>query len=138
MSFSRMLELLKKKEKGKIVLVKLGNFYIATEEDAVILHKKLQLQCSCFKNNTCKVGFPVIALEKYIEKLDKIKYSYVIYAYNSKEKSLQEIIRKVGKQHKETAKNINCLLCGKIEKYKEDEYLQAFYKMIESQKEDEK
>ena len=51
---------------------------------------------------------------------------------------MQEIIRKVGKQHKETAKNINCLLCGKIGKYKEDEYLQAFYKMIESQKEGEK
>ena len=102
MSFSRMLELLKKKEKGKIVFVKLGNFYIATEEDAVILHKKLQLQCSCFKNNTCKVGFPVVALEKYIEKLDKIKYSYVIYAYNSKEKNYEAFCKIIFKETTET------------------------------------
>ena len=33
MSFSNMLEILKQKNKGKIVIVKLGNFYIATEEE---------------------------------------------------------------------------------------------------------
>ncbi len=67
MSFSKMLDLLKQKEKGKIVIVKLGNFYVATEEDAVLLHDKLNLKCSCYKNKTCKIGFPVKALEKYIE-----------------------------------------------------------------------
>ena len=75
MSFSNMLEILKEKNKGKIVIIKLGAFYIATEEDAVFLHKKMNLKCNCFKNNIFKIGFPVNALEKYIEKLNEIIYS---------------------------------------------------------------
>ena len=47
-----MFEILKEKNKGKIVLIRLGAFYIATEEDAVCLHEKLGLKCSCFKNRT--------------------------------------------------------------------------------------
>ena len=43
MSFSNMLEILKEKNKGKIVIIKLGAFYVATGEDAVLLHKKLNL-----------------------------------------------------------------------------------------------
>ena len=74
MSFSKMLEILKKKEEGKIVLVKLGTFYVAVGEDAVFLHKKIDLKCTCYKMNICKVGFPVIALDKYVEKLNETKY----------------------------------------------------------------
>ena len=69
-----MLEILKKKEEGKIVLVKLGTFYVAVGEDAVFLHKKIDLKCTCYKMNICKVGFPVIALDKYVEKLNETKY----------------------------------------------------------------
>ena len=71
MSFSKMLEILKKKEEGKIVLVKLGTFYVAVGEDAVLLHKRIDLKCTCYKMNICKVGFPVIALDKYVEKLNE-------------------------------------------------------------------
>ena len=73
MSFSKMLEILKKKEEGKIVLVKLGTFYVAVGEDAVLLHKRIDLKCTCYKMNICKVGFPVIALDKYVEKLNETK-----------------------------------------------------------------
>ena len=38
--------------------------------------------CTCFTDNMCKVGIPVIAIDKYIEKLDKTGYGYVIYNYN--------------------------------------------------------
>ena len=69
MSFSKMLEILKKKEEGKIVLVKLGTFYVAVGEDAVLLHKKVDLKCTCYKMNICKVGFPVIALDKICGKV---------------------------------------------------------------------
>ena len=55
MAFSQMLEILKEKEKGIIVFVKLGTFYIAVGEDAVLMHKKLELKCTCFKMNMCKV-----------------------------------------------------------------------------------
>ena len=68
MSFSTMLDCLKEINKGIIVFVKLGTFYVAVGEDAVLLHKKLDLKCSCYKTNICKVGFPINALDKYIEK----------------------------------------------------------------------
>ena len=51
MSFSSMMEILQERNKGKIVLIKLGAFYVATEKDAVFLHEKLELKCTCFKNN---------------------------------------------------------------------------------------
>ena len=66
MAFSNMLEILKEKEKGTIVFVKLDTFYVAVGEDAVLVHKLLDLKCTCFKMNICKVGFPVIALDKYV------------------------------------------------------------------------
>ena len=37
MSFSRMIEYLQVKNKGKIVFVNAGNFYIAMGKDAVLL-----------------------------------------------------------------------------------------------------
>lgn len=75
MPFSKMLELLKQKEKGIIVFIKLGTFYISTAEDAVLLHNKLELKCTCFKMNICKMGFLVNSLEKYVDKLNKINYT---------------------------------------------------------------
>ena len=44
-----MLNILKEKDKGTIVLVRLGSFYVAVGEDAVLLHKKLDLKCTCIK-----------------------------------------------------------------------------------------
>lgn len=133
MAFSQMLELLKKKEKGNIVFVKLGTFYIAVGEDAVLIHKKLDLKCTCFKMNICKVGFPVVALEKYVEKLNKTKYAYVIYDFDTEQTELKEIIRKKGKYNKEQERNLNCLMCSGIDKRyeKEDKYVMALAKLLE-------
>ena len=130
MSFSTMLEILQEKNKGKIVLVKLGVFYIATGKDAVLLNNKLDLKCTCFKNNVCKIGIPINALDKYIEELNQIKYSYIIYDYNKENNELIEIESKIGKQNKLVDNNINCLKCKGINVYKEDEYMQAIYKLI--------
>ena len=115
----------------KIVIIKLGAFYIATEEDAVLLHKKLNLKCNCFKNNTCKVGFPVNSLEKYMEKLNELNYSYIVYDMDKEKNELVEICSKIGKQNKETNKNINCLSCKGLNKYKEDKYILAVLKTFE-------
>ena len=82
MSFSQMLEILQDKDSSKVILIKLGHFYIATGRDAVLLHKKLNLKCTCFKNNICKVGIPVNSLEKYVEKFNQMQYSYIIYDYD--------------------------------------------------------
>ena len=129
MSFSTMLDCLKEINKGVIVFVKLGTFYIAVGEDAVLLHKKLDLKCTCYKTNICKVGFPINALDKYIEKLNETKYAYVIYDYDNKKVELKEIMRKKGKLNKETNDRVNCLVCKGPDKYPDDNYMLALLKM---------
>ena len=69
-----MLEILKEKNKGKIVIIKLGAFYIATEEDAVFLHKKMDLKCNCFKNNIRTKEEAKQILEKIKEYLKNVLY----------------------------------------------------------------
>ena len=134
MSFSSMMEILQERNKGKIVLIKLGAFYVATEKDAVFLHEKLELKCTCFKNNVCKVGIPINALEKYVEKLDSTKHSYIIFDYDKQNRELKEIHSKIGKQHKITSKNINCLECKGVSAYKDDEYMEAIYKLMDQER----
>lgn len=134
MSFSSMMEILQERNKGKIVLIKLGAFYVATEKDAVFLHEKLEIKCTCFKNNVCKVGIPINALEKYVEKLDSTKHSYIIFDYDKQNRELKEIHSKIGKQHKITSKNINCLECKGVSAYKDDEYMEAIYKLMDQEK----
>ena len=89
MAFSQMLDLLKQKEKGTIVFIKLGTFYIATGEDAVLLHNKLELKCTCFKMNICKIGFPVNSLEEYVNKRYEKTDKYVLAVNKMFEKELK-------------------------------------------------
>ena len=100
------------------------------------MHKKLDLKCTCYKTNICKVGFPVIALEKYVDKLNKTKYAYVIYDFDAEKIELKEIMRKKGKHNKEEEKSINCLICrGETDKRytKTDKYALALLKMLEEE-----
>ncbi len=103
MSFSSMMEILQERNKGKIVLIKLGAFYVATEKDAVFLH-------------------------------DSTKYSYIIFDYDKQNRELKEIHSKIGKQHKITSKNINCLECKGVSAYKDDEYMEAIYKLMDQER----
>ena len=59
MGFSKIIKLLQAKEKESIVLVNVGNFYIARGKDAVLLHNLLDLKVSCLETEICKVGFPL-------------------------------------------------------------------------------
>lgn len=68
MGISTMLKLLKEKDKGKIILVNIGNFYIASGKDVVLLNNIIGLKLTCLETNICKVGFPLNALEKYTKK----------------------------------------------------------------------
>ncbi len=135
MSFSEMFAILKQKEKRKILFVQCGHFYIAIGEDAVFLHQKLDLKCTCFKNHICKVGVPTDALEKYLRKLEQLKYAYIVYDY---EKTKKELIKKcvaIGKYHTIQEKTINCLQCKGISKYKEEEYIMAVAKLLKKEEE---
>lgn len=134
MSFSKMLEILQERNEKKIVLIRLGMFYIATGRDVVLLHDKLNLKCTCFTDNVCKVGIPVIAIDKYIEKLDKTGYGYVIY--NKDKAELTEVLTKAGRATRITSKNLNCLTCKGVSAYKDDEYILAlcnYYEKLSSE-----
>lgn len=131
MSFSEMVKILKEENKGKILFINAGMFYIAVEEDAVLLNSKLKLKCSCFKENTCKVGVPINVIDKHLKKVEELRYSYIVYNFD-KAKELLTVVREFkGKPNKTTRKSINCLLCKRIKKYSEDEYLGALKKYYE-------
>ena len=134
MSFSKMVEGLKERDKEKLLIIGLGAFYIAIGEDAVLLHEKLGLKCTCFKNHIRKVGIPRNSIGKYIKEIEKLKYGYILYDYNSKNKRLLELSYKEGKKNKIMNKNINCLACMGASKYEEDDYSIALLKFIEELK----
>ena len=65
------------------MLIKTGVFYIATGKDAIFLNKVLKLKCTCFSENVCKVGIPETSLPKYLERLDRLDVSYIVYHFNN-------------------------------------------------------
>lgn len=64
-----------------IILIKSGNFYIALANDAKILNNVLGYQIKEF-SNTVKIGFPLISLNKVIDKLDSLKINYMVIDNN--------------------------------------------------------
>ena len=88
MSFYEMLEILKRRNAGRIVLCNNGNFYTAIGNDAIALNKTLGLKLSCVKTGLCKVGFPINVLEKYTGLLIETGYSFIIYDFNNKKEEI--------------------------------------------------
>lgn len=33
--------------------------------------------------NICKIGFPLLTIQKYVERLNQTKYAYVIYNFDA-------------------------------------------------------
>ena len=93
-----MMELLQEKNKGKIVLWNCGNFYIATGKDAITLYESLNLQLSCFKQEICKVGFPIASLEKYTDMIQEKGYGYIVYYFDKQKEELEKIKEYQGKE----------------------------------------
>ena len=101
-------KLLQIKDKGYIILANAGNFYIARGKDALILNEILGLKLSCLECEICKVGFPKNFLEKYMQKLEKKDYSYIVYNYDNIFNKLAILRRYEGKhknEFKEDRKN---------------------------------
>ena len=73
----------------KIVFCNMGNFYVAIGKDAVLLNELIDIKVSCFKEEVCKVGFPIISLEKYTDKLEEKQYSYIVYYFDQKKETLE-------------------------------------------------
>lgn len=128
MSFSQMVRILREQNRDKILLINVGAFYIAIEEDAVLLNNKLKLKCSCFQKDTCKVGVPIGSLEKYLDKIESLGYSYIVYKFEKKTETLEILKEFKGKANKTRRKNINCLMCKGTKLYADDEYMEALIK----------
>ena len=140
MSFSKMMELLQIKNKGKIVFVNAGNFYIAVGKDAVLVHKILDLKTTCMKPEICKVGFPINSLEKYTEILSGKKYSYIVYYFNQETEELEVVSEYNGKYRNEIKeRNINCYICKHSVKYykAEDKYIKAIARLYDKERKEE-
>ena len=78
------MEKLQQENAGSIILVKNGIFFVAIGKDALTLHEELGLKLTCMKPELCKVGFLVKNVEQYIEKLEKIGYSFILYVKMTK------------------------------------------------------
>ena len=115
MGFSKMKELLQQKEKDKIVICNMGNFYVSIGKDAVLLNQLIDIKVSCFKEEICKVGFPIMSLEKYTDKIEEKQYSYVVYYFDQKSEKLEILKRYNGKrQNNMLLENTNCYICSNI------------------------
>lgn len=104
---------LKGKEKGYIVLVRNGAFYIAIGNDAVLLNRLLGLNCTCFAKGICKVGFPANSLEKYTKKIIEIGYKYLVYEYKDEKFDLIEARHRKAIENEEVKSNLECENCPK-------------------------
>ena len=136
MSFSKMIELLQNKEKGKIILVNSGNFYIARGKDAVLLHNVLNLKVNCLETEVCKVGFPLNSLEKYTKLIEEKQYSYIVYNYDSKLEKLNILKYYNGKYLNEiNEEKLNCYICtNTVKMYKKhDKYIKAVANLYEKE-----
>ena len=136
MSFSKMIELLQNKEKGKIILVNSGNFYIARGKDAVLLHNVLNLKVNCLETEVCKVGFPLNSLEKYTKLIEEKQYSYIVYNYDSKLEKLNILKYYNGKYLNEiNEEKLNCYICTNTVKiYKKNyKYIKAVANLYEEE-----
>ena len=136
MGFSQMMELLQKKNDGKIVICNMGNFYISIGKDAILLNRLINLKVSCFKPEICKVGFPINSLEKYTDLLVQKRYSYIVYYFDQEKEELQILEDYEGKYNNNLkGQNINCYICSKSTgKYKRlDKYIIALSKLYEKE-----
>ena len=136
MSFGKMVELLQRKDNGKIILVNSGSFYIARGRDAVLLHNILNLKVNCMEAEICKIGFPLNSLEKYTQLIEQEQYSYIVYNYDNKLGKLN-ITKKYNRKKLNTIEEekLNCYICkNTVKMYKKnDKYIQAVADLYEEE-----
>lgn len=132
-----MLELLQRKDKGYIILVNAGTFYIARGKDAVLLNNLFNLKVNCLETEVCKVGFPINALKKYTSLIEERNYSYIVYNYNNIEARLK-VIKKYNGKNKNRIKEekLNCYICSNtVKMYKKiDKYINAVAELYEEER----
>ena len=81
----------------------------------------------------CKVGVPKSSLDKYIERMDKIGYSYIILDYNKELNKLIKISERQGKSIEETSCNNDCENCSRRIYTVETEYEKALKEYLKEE-----
>ena len=144
MKFLQIVNMLKDKEENKkaILLVKCGAFFVGVGEDAVLLNDILKLKTTCITNRVCKVGIPIDSIYEYIEKLEKIGYSFVIYNYSKdtfleNNKKYEEVYRYKGKEIDYIYLEAECEECDYYKKHKGFDNVNLFETLKKMQKEKE-
>ena len=74
-------EYYKIKYKEYIILIKSGNFYVALQQDAIVLNDIFKYKLN-ISNNIIKVGFPINTLNKILKTLDNININYIVLDKN--------------------------------------------------------
>lgn len=133
MDFFEMVIRLKIIYENKIVIISCGAFFIAIGEDAILLNRELGLKLNCMRKNVCKIGIPKNSMHKYVGKLNKTEYGYVILDYDREKQEIIKICEKIGKGKSTIKYNINCHNCENYKKDLETNYEKAFYKYIKEQ-----
>ena len=60
-----------------LILIKNGNFYLALNDDAIVMNTIFNYQIKQ-STNLIKVGFPHTSLNKIISKLDSLNVNYIV------------------------------------------------------------
>ena len=136
MKYTEIIEKLQKEEKGKIIIVKFGAFFVSLGKDAVIMHKLLGLKITCQKSKICKVGVPVSSIFNYVDSLEKLGYNFNIYSYESKTKEIKLEYTFEGKEIYEDNSCLDCKKCSGYNPWKDDDQRAIFKKLAERSKKD--
>ena len=146
MKFSEMVKILQEKEKGYIILINSGSFYVARGKDAIILNKELDLKLTCMEKEVCKVGFPKVALEKYIKILKRKRYAFIVYDivydFDRNLNKLEIITKYEGRiKNSKIEEKRDCIMCkmgtgGYVKK--EEKYMEAIMKLYRSETDERK
>lgn len=120
MTFSDKILELQKENPNEVIFIKNGIFFVAVGKDAILLNQKLNLKCTCFKNEICKVGFLVKSAEKYIKKMKEEDISFKMYILNE-DKDEELIIEHKGKlENKYKQQSLKCSECKNRKETDED------------------
>ena len=129
-------------EKDYVLLIRCGAFFVSVGKNAVYLSELFNLKITCITGNMCKIGIPVDSIYNYIDKMEKIGFSFVIYNY-SKNMVLENnqnyavAYRYRGFNVDKEEIEINCSCCEKYEKNKKFGNINLFEDLKQLQKEKE-
>lgn len=120
MTFSNKIFELQEKYPQDVILIKNGIFFVAVGKDALFLNKELKLNCTCFGNQICKVGFLEKSSESYINRMKELGISFKMYVLtNNKDEEL--IYENKGNlDNKYILKSVGCDNCNKKKASDED------------------